>query len=846
MEDAVPSRRPLAVPRELHVERWDNSTSWLAREACGDMVLSDNTLPVVGAHANVGAKKRPAISRRRPVMKRSRIIVRVLPFLFVLAVCAAAQPQTEPRALMRELADKYKASTYYLDYTIVSHTKTESFRSTTELKVEQSFVLAGNKAVLPGNGAARSLAEIGSPVGPLTIVCDGKTNWTLAPQLKQFTKKVLGASSEKKGPSELADIGAAIGGLDMASIFATQANSFLTEMIAIGDRIKDAKYLPEERMLFDGKNVDVLVIEVEYLSTKAGQSSHATFWVDKEKHLILREVSQQTGQSLFGESSTNTITTTFKRVQLNEPVSDDLFAFRPPADAKEVDQLDFMAASNGKGAGELTGKEAIDFTLKDLAGNDVSLQKLKGKVVVLDFWATWCAPCLVELPHIEKLHRDLKDSGVVFLGINDEAADTARDFMKSKGYTFASLVDTEKEVSGKYEIDVIPQTIVIDKTGKVSAHYFGTRNEDELWKGLAKAGVARPAKPSKPSGQASVSPAVGGEDGEKALSPMSFSEAQTINRVDAVYPPGLKGLSGTAQVLVTISAAGIVLDAEAISGPPMFQESAVNAARQWTFKPVLRNGKPVAAAIVLTFNFTPPGSQGSVPRGGEGQTQGPGGPYIAGLEEFKKGEYKQALELLIQVRQDDRNYKSAKYYIGLANSRLERYRDAAAAYRELIDLEPANLFAHYELAKAAFKFGDQKTTEEEQKILRDKSPELSQYLADYVSGTVTVPGDHAPAGNHAQAVDAGKNGTTRPAILHKEMAKYTDIGRQNLIQGTVVLRAIFTREGEIAEIKVVQSLPDGLTNRAIEAAQKIKFQPATKDGQPVDVRANLEFTFNLF
>ena len=154
-------------------------------------------------------------------------------------------------------------------------------------------------------------------------------------------------------------------GLDMANILAMQANSFLTQMSAIADRIKDAKYLSEERMLFDGSNVDVLVIDVEYLSTKAGHNSHATFWVDKGRRLILREVSQQIGQSLFGESSRATVTTTFKRVQLNEPVSDDLFAFRPPADAKEVDQLDFLAASNARGAAELTGKEAIEFTLKE-------------------------------------------------------------------------------------------------------------------------------------------------------------------------------------------------------------------------------------------------------------------------------------------------------------------------------------------------------------------------------------------------------------------------------------------------------------------------------------------------
>ena len=86
----------------------------------------------------------------------------------------------------------------------------------------------------------------------------------------------------------------------------------------------------------------------------------------------------------------------------------------------------------------------------------------------------------------------------------------------------------------------------------------------------------------------------------------------------------------------------------------------------------------------------------------------------------------------------------------------------------------------------------------------------------------------------------------RPTILYKEKAKYTEEARQNKVQGTVVLNVVFTADGRITNIKVVRGLPDGLTEKAIEAAQKIRFQPAVKAGQPVSVRGNLEFTFNLY
>lgn len=86
----------------------------------------------------------------------------------------------------------------------------------------------------------------------------------------------------------------------------------------------------------------------------------------------------------------------------------------------------------------------------------------------------------------------------------------------------------------------------------------------------------------------------------------------------------------------------------------------------------------------------------------------------------------------------------------------------------------------------------------------------------------------------------------RPTILYKEKAKYTEEARQNKVQGTVVLNVIFTADGRITQIRVVRGLPDGLTEKAIEAAQKIRFNPAVKNGSPVSVRGNLEFSFNLY
>ena len=86
----------------------------------------------------------------------------------------------------------------------------------------------------------------------------------------------------------------------------------------------------------------------------------------------------------------------------------------------------------------------------------------------------------------------------------------------------------------------------------------------------------------------------------------------------------------------------------------------------------------------------------------------------------------------------------------------------------------------------------------------------------------------------------------RPTILYREKAKYTEEARQNKVQGTVVLQVVFHINGSITDVKVVRGLPDGLTEKAIEAARKIRFNPAVKNGTPVSVRGQLEFSFNLY
>ncbi len=95
-------------------------------------------------------------------------------------------------------------------------------------------------------------------------------------------------------------------------------------------------------------------------------------------------------------------------------------------------------------------------------------------------------------------------------------------------------------------------------------------------------------------------------------------------------------------------------------------------------------------------------------------------------------------------------------------------------------------------------------------------------------------------------VFSGRDVTEKPRILEKREPTYTESARKFGIQGTVVLRAVFSKDGEVTSIQVVRKLPHGLTQQAIRAARAIRFTPATKDGQPVPIYMQLEYNFNLY
>jgi peroxiredoxin len=119
---------------------------------------------------------------------------------------------------------------------------------------------------------------------------------------------------------------------------------------------------------------------------------------------------------------------------------------------------------------------APDFTLRSTDGRNVRLDELRGQVVLVNFWATWCGPCREEMPRLNALYEKYRGSGFVLLGVNvDDDPATALATATRLAVGFPVLLDTDKKVSKLYALETMPSTLLIDRDGKVRFVHRGYR-----------------------------------------------------------------------------------------------------------------------------------------------------------------------------------------------------------------------------------------------------------------------------------------------------------------------------------------------------------------------------------
>lgn len=124
---------------------------------------------------------------------------------------------------------------------------------------------------------------------------------------------------------------------------------------------------------------------------------------------------------------------------------------------------------------------APDFTLRTTAGGNLRLQEQRGRVVMVNFWATWCGPCKIEMPHLVRLYEKYRASGFQLLGVNiDDDPRNAVASATKLGITFPVLLDAEKRVAKLYDLSTMPTTLLIDRDGTLRHVHRGYRDGYEL------------------------------------------------------------------------------------------------------------------------------------------------------------------------------------------------------------------------------------------------------------------------------------------------------------------------------------------------------------------------------
>ena len=157
-----------------------------------------------------------------------------------------------------------------------------------------------------------------------------------------------------------------------------------------------------------------------------------------------------------------------------------------PVDLTNDEQ--FRAAMAGLEADDRK-REHPEFTLKDLSGKTWTFSELRGKVVLVNFWATWCPPCRKEMPDLETLYGRFGSKGLVVLGISDEEAAKVEPFIRERKVSFPVLLDPGRKVNETFVVDGIPKSFVYDRDGKLVAQSIDMRTQKQFLEMLGKAGL---------------------------------------------------------------------------------------------------------------------------------------------------------------------------------------------------------------------------------------------------------------------------------------------------------------------------------------------------------------------
>ena len=346
-----------------------------------------------------------------------------------------------------------------------------SYREAKSLRIEREIVVTTESELM--TLSSKSLFDvIAAPENRYRIVrkdagtwdiqeSDGKTEWIWYPWRKEYVERPVERSSESEGlnPAE---------------------SSFNTWLKQIDKKLASGRVQPPQTIDTGHGRVNCMVIigPPPHQQHDPTMQQQTTYWIDRDRKILVKE--QFVMRSTVPEHKFDNERTTIYTTELNASFADSLFKFVPPLGAKRVEKIEF-------GPIELVGKTAPPLRLKTLDGKEFDLGSLRGKPVLVDFWATWCAPCRESMPHLAKLYDEFKEKGLALVSVSkdDYPADAARFVAKYK-YSWLNVADPEWESDGDWGDSAIPRLVLI---GKDSTVLFESLGFDDVQEGKIRAAL---------------------------------------------------------------------------------------------------------------------------------------------------------------------------------------------------------------------------------------------------------------------------------------------------------------------------------------------------------------------
>lgn len=387
--------------------------------------------------------------------------------------CAWAQTTSENSADALELLKK--ASQQYIDLKSYTITQEETFSSEHPPDPAPTTMTATEAP----SHRYRFEADIG--VGNDVRVSDGHFVWFYRPKQKSYTQALADPKnasldiSKSLWPDEAGIIGA----------------SHLQELAQFVTDYKSALKLSDASLILKGHWLECYVVELsnDDLKTPQPYPFTETVWVEKGSFKIRKIVKnyittlQRGGRVPITYPATRVIT--YPEVTLNEPIPDAAFQFTPPAGARLVtefsDRIDPSSSANA------AGTKAQNIMLRSVDGQRVQLNSFRGHPILIDLWATWCAPCIVGLRELARLHEELQETGLAILSIDvADDANTAQAYMVKMHYPWPNFHD-HGEVDAAFGTEGVPRSILINADGEITLDRVSP-TAAELRKGIVNLG----------------------------------------------------------------------------------------------------------------------------------------------------------------------------------------------------------------------------------------------------------------------------------------------------------------------------------------------------------------------